>query len=220
MDAIECIETRMSIRKFKDETVPKDLLMEVIQIAQRAPSYKNSQPWEVVIVSGMKKDALTSHLLDLLEKGEEAHPDIPVPEGWPEAIEKRIADNLEKRSKEFGINLSEPDNLKRSKIANYSFYGAPHAIFFFQDASLNEWSILDIGIFVQNVMLAAHAKGLGTVPQGFLIDYSQQIKTFLGIPEEKRLIIGMSIGYPDLSHRLNSYRTERIDVTEMTKWVK
>jgi len=220
MDAIECIKGRMSIRKFRSEPVPKELLLEVIEAAQRSPSYKNSQPWEISIVSGKMKEALSKRLVDLFQSGAEPQPDMGSPAGWPEEIESRINDMLSKRGKAFGLDLESPDIQKKSKIANFNFYGAPHGIFLFQDGSLNEWSILDMGMFAQALMLAAHAKGLGTVPQAFLTDYAGEVKKFLGLPDSKRLVLGISIGYPQSGDRANSYRTERIEPYEMVRWVE
>lgn len=220
MDAIECIRTRMSIRRFRPEPVPKELLLSVIETAMRSPSYKNSQPWEIAIVSGEKKNALSEMLLSLLEKGERPEPDLPEPEKWPETLQKRIQSHLMKRSTFLGIDITSPEAQKKAKRANFKFYGAPHGIFLFQDSDLTEWSILDMGMFAQTLMLAAHASGLGTVPQAFLIDYSKEIKRFLGIPDSKRLILGISIGYPDLEDRANSYRSERVKVEEVLRWIE
>ena len=90
MDAIECIKKRMSIRAFKPEEVPKDLLMEVFNIAKWSPSYKNSQPWEAIILSGGKKEALSKMMVELITKGEEPTSDLPEPHFWPPAEEARI----------------------------------------------------------------------------------------------------------------------------------
>lgn len=220
MDTIECIMTRTSIRRFRPEPVPRDLLISIIETAMRSPSYKNSQPWEVAIVSGKKKEALTEILLNLLEKGDKTCPDLPEPIKWPEDIEERIKDHLMKRAEFLGIDITSPDAQKRAKRANFKFYGAPHGIFLYQDASLTEWSILDIGMFAQTLMLAAHARGIGTVPQAFLTDYAQEVKRFLGIPESKRLVLGISIGYPDMSDRTNSYRSNRVNVNEILRWIE
>jgi len=100
MDAIECIKTRMSIRKFKPAPVPLDILMKVIEAAQWSPSYKNSQPWEVVIVSGEKKEALSKHLVELLEKNTPPCPDLPEPQSWPPVIDARITALMKKSSTE------------------------------------------------------------------------------------------------------------------------
>jgi nitroreductase len=220
MDAIECIKTRMSIRKFISEPVPEDIIMSIINTAKWSPSYKNSQPWEVVVVSGAKKDQLSGLLIGMLEKGEKTVPDIPEPVSWPQQIEARIAGHMKRRSEYFGVDLNDPEVLKRAKIANFRFYGAPHGLFLFQDASLPLWSLFDIGLFAQSLMLAAHAHGIGTVPQAFLTDYSAKIKDFLGISDSKRLVLGISIGYPDLENRANSYRSDRIETDKVVKWVE
>jgi nitroreductase len=110
--------------------------------------------------------------------------------------------------------------LKKSKIANFHFYGAPHGIFLFQDSSLPVWSIFDMGLFAQSLMLAAHAYGLGTVPQAFVTDYAQHVKNFLGIPETKRLVLGMSAGYPDLESPVNKFRTDRVETVQIVRFIE
>ena len=229
MDALECIRTRQSIRKFRADPVPKEILLSVISTALRSPSYKNSQPWEVVIVSGKKKEGLTNLLLGLLESGAKPAPDIPEPLTWPPEIEERISTHMTMRSEHMGIKglaikvgdmLSPEIMKKKAKAANFRFYGAPHGIFLYQDGSLTPWSIFDMGLFAQSLMLSAHAIGLGTVPQAFLTDYAKETKDFLGIPASKRLVLGISIGYPDMEDKANSHKSLRAGVGEMVKWVE
>lgn len=220
MDAIECIKTRKSIRKFMPESVPPDILFKVLDAAVWSPSYKNSQPWELVIVSGKRKEGLTQLLTGLLEKGTIPQPDLSEPESWPSEIAARIKESQLIRSAHFGIDLTDPMLLKKSKKANFNFYGAPHGVFLFQEASLTEWSIFDMGLFAQSLMLAAHAYGLGTVPQAFLTDYSKAVKNFLDIPDSKKLVLGISIGYPDLNDKTNNYRSTRIDSRDIVNWIE
>jgi nitroreductase len=217
MDAIECIKTRMSIRKFKPEPVPADLLTKVIDTAKWSPSYKNSQPWEVVIVSGKKKEELTELLIALLEKNSPPSPDIPEPVSWPPVIDARISALIKKRSELTGKDLNAPEVKKKAKIANFRFYSAPHGIFLYQDATLPEWSLFDIGLFAQSLMLAAHAYGLGTVPQAFLTDFAREAKEFLGISQSKRLVLGISTGYPDLASEANLHRTDRVETGSIVR---
>jgi nitroreductase len=219
MDTITCIKTRMSIRRFKTDPVPLEILMSVIETAKWSPSYKNSQPWEIVIISGEKKDALSKYLVELLEKNEKPCPDLPEPQSWPSPIEARISALIKKRSEITGKDLTSPEVRKKSKIANFRFYGAPHGIFLFQDSALTLWSLFDMGLFAQSLMLAAHAQGLGTVPQAFLTDYAKYVKEFLGIPESKRLVLGISIGYSDLESPANSFRTDRVHTGEIVRVV-
>jgi nitroreductase len=220
MDAIECIRTRMSIRKFKPDPVPMEVLLKVIDAAQWSPSYKNSQPWEVIIISGRKKEALSRHLEDLLEKNTPPCPDLPDPQSWPPIIDARIAALVKKRFELSGVDLNSPEVRKKSKLANFNFYRAPHGIFLFQDSSLSPWSVFDMGLFAQSLMLAAHAYGLGTVPQAFLTDYAQQVKTFLEIPASKRLVLGISIGYPDREAPINKFRPDRVSTDEIVRVIE
>ncbi|MBI5178460.1 MAG: nitroreductase [Nitrospinae bacterium] len=220
MDAIECIVTRKSIRKFLPGPVPKEILREVIAAALRSPSYLNTQPWEAVVVSGAKKDALAEMLAGLIERDAPVSSDLPKPGPWPAVNDARIKDNAAKRAQALGQNNSAPDFRKQVRIANSRFYGAPHGIFLYQDTTLPPWSLMDIGGFAQTLMLAAHAKGLGAVPQGYLTEYSPEVKAFLGIPESKRLVLGMSIGYPDLSAPAAKYQSPRASVDEIVRWVE
>ncbi|MEW6571774.1 MAG: nitroreductase [Nitrospirota bacterium] len=220
MDVIECIKTRMSIRKFKPDPVPPDILRDIIDVAKWSPSYKNSQPWEVMVVSGEKKRALSRHLVELLEQNTEPSPDIPHPLSWPPLIEQRISALMKKRGEITGKDMNDPEVRKKSKIANFEFYDAPHGIFLFQDSSLTPWSIFDMGLFAQSLMLAAHSRGLGTVPQAFLTDYAEQVKQFLDIPASKRLILGISIGYPDLESPVNSWRPDRVDTDAILRVIE
>ncbi|MBU1233521.1 MAG: nitroreductase, partial [Proteobacteria bacterium] len=199
MDTLECIKTRRSIRKFTSEPVPRKEFEELISIARWSPSYKNSQPWEVIILSGEKKKGLSKMLVGLLEDGRENNPDIAAPVSWPKAEASRIDYLFAKRKELTGIDLAAPETIIKAKKANFNFYYAPHAIYLFQDASLSQWSLFDLGLFAQSLMLAAHAKGLATVPQAFATDYAKEVKEFLGVPASKRLVLGLSVGYPDMA---------------------
>jgi nitroreductase len=220
MDTMECIKARRSIRKFKPEPISKEVLTEIIQVAQWSPSYKNSQPWEAIVLSGAKKEALTKMLLQLVEKDEAPCPDLPAPGAWPAAEAARIDRLMSRRAKAMGVGLNDLNALKQAKKANFSFYGAPHEIYLFQDASLPLWSLFDMGLFAQTLMLAAREKGLGTVPQAFATDYAQHIKEFLGIPKTKRLVLGIAIGYADMQAPENALRSDRGALDELVKWME
>jgi nitroreductase len=192
----------------------------VIDIAKWSPSYKNSQPWEAVICSGAKKEALSTMLLELLAKGARPSPDVPAPQSWPPSEATRIRDHVQHRRTSIGVDLGDPDHIKKAKKENYQFYGAPHVIYLFQDTDLSPWSLFDLGLFAQNIMLAAHAKGLGTVPQAFATDYAQEIKRFLDIPDTKRLILGMPIGYPDTGSPEYQFRSHRAETETVVHWIE
>jgi len=219
MDTIKCIMTRSSVRKFKPDTVPAEEIREIVRAAQWSPSYKNCQPWQVLAVSGNRKDELTAMLLELVEEKAEPTPDLPTPHEWPEPQNSRIKNLMEKRSALAGIDLNAPESVLRSQKANFKFYGAPCGLFITHDSSLGPWSILDAGMFIQSLMLAAHARGLATVPQAFLTDYSGQIKAFLDLPDTARILLGISLGYPADIPDAMPPRPERVPLEEVLRFI-
>ncbi len=220
MDTITTIKERKSIRAFTDKEVPRELITEIIDSARWSPSYKNSQPWEVIVVSKEKKKKLSEKLLALFAEGVKPEPDFPPAASWPEREQAQIDRLFAMRKEATGLDLSDPKTISMAKKANFNFYGAPHAIYLFQDNSLGSWSIFDIGIFAQSLMLAAHAKGLGTVAQAFATDYAPQIKDFLDIPRSKRLILGISIGWPNMDSLVNQLKTERMNTADIVRWAE
>ncbi len=220
METIQCITTRQSIRKFKPEPVPQETLEKLVEISRWSPSYKNTQPWEIMILSGEKKEAVSNLMLDLYAAGEEPTPDIPTPASWPPAEQARIDALLAWRAEKTGVDLGDPRVIKKAKQANFNFYGAPHGVYLFQDDSLSPWSLFDLGLYAQTLMLAAHDMGLATVPQAFATDYARQVKEHLGIPATKRLVLGLSLGYPDMESPVNSLKTSRSPVDEIASWME
>lgn len=209
----------MSVRRFRPDPVPQDLLKHVLATALRSPSYKNTQPWEVIVVTGEKKVQLAEMLVNMVKNDIKAAPDIPHPESWPPEQEALMKDHIAKRCAKVGLDLKDPEQRQEALLNNFRFFGAPAVMFFYQDSSLSLWSIFDMGLFCQTFMLAAHACGLGTVPQALLTNYAQKTKEFLGIAQTKRLVLGISIGYPDLSDKANSYFSQRVDVDRIADFV-
>ena len=105
-------------------------------------------------------------------------------------------------------------------LMNFEFYGAPSAVFLFIDGSPGEWSIFDLGLFTQNLILAVHSLGVGSCLQASVTNYALEIKQILGIAESKKLVICISMGYKDEKAKLNTYRSIKQKPDEFTKWYK
>jgi nitroreductase len=196
------------------------VLTEIIDVAKWSPSYKNSQPWETIILSGAKKEALSKLLLENLEKDVTPTPDLPHPTSWPEKEDARMVLSAKKKSEATGLPFNDPNALREAIKKNFLFYNAPHVIYLFQEASLSQWSLFDMGLFAQTLMLAAKDKGISTVPQAFATNYASDIKKFLSIPETKRLILGISIGYADMESPANQYKSYRAETNEFVSWIE
>ncbi len=218
MELLEGIKTRRSIRGFKSTPIPKELIDEMLQAVSNTPSYTNTQPWEVAVVSGKKKDELSKVIFDLAKAKAPKNPDLPMPKGWPAAHDARSHEHGARRLATLGIERGDEEGRKSLNLMNYEFYGAPCAAFLFIDGSLGEWSIFDMGLFAQNLILAAHALGVESVLQASVTNYAPEIKKFLGIPESKKLVIGISLGYLDEEAKLNAYRSIKQKSEDFTKW--
>jgi nitroreductase len=218
MDLLQGINTRQSIRGFQQTPVPESLLKEVLQAAGRSPSYKNTQPWEVSIVTGKTRDALADKLFKIASDNTAPLYDFPAPESWPAAMNFRAKDHGTKRFNALGIGRDDSTLRNELRLQNFKFFGAPCAVFFFMDASLEHWSALDMGLFLQSFTLAAHGAGLGTCMQASVSGYPDAIRECLGLPVNKKLIVAMSLGYPDMEAPINSYHSTRMEVDEFTTW--
>ncbi len=218
MEILEGIKTRRSVRAFKPNPISREVMKNILEAVSNSPSYTNTQPWEVVVVSGKKREELAGKLLELAKAKAPAHRDLPGPKGWPQAMEARSRDHGARRLNTLGVARDDEQGREKLRLMNYEFYGAPCAVFLFMDGSLGEWSIFDMGLFTQNLMLAAHAFGVESCLQASVTDYAPEIKKILGIEEGKKLVIGLSMGYPDEQAKLNTYRSLKQKADEYTKW--
>jgi nitroreductase len=218
MDILEGIKTRKSIRAFKPKPIAKGVLKKILQAASNSPSYTNTQPWEVVVVKGEKKDELGRKLLELAKAKAPTRPDLPMPKSLPPALEERSRQHGARRLNTLGVARDDEEGREKLRLMNFEFYGAPCAVFLFIDGSLGEWSIFDMGLFAQNLTLAAHSLGVESCLQASVTNYAPEIKQFFGIEESKKLVIGISLGYPDEKAKLNTYHSLKQKPDEFAKW--
>ncbi len=218
MELLEGIETRRSIRAFKSTPIPGETLRRILKVASRSPSYTNTQPWEVAVVTGKKRGELSKILYDLAKSGVATNPDIPSPRSWPPELERRSREHGTRRFEALGIERENEQQRTELRLMNFELYGAPCALFLFMDTTLGSYSIFDMGLFAQSVCLAAHASGLGTCLQAALVGYPDAVRDFLSVPKTKKVILGISIGYPDLKAKLNTYHSTRVEPDAFVKW--
>jgi nitroreductase len=218
MEILEGIKTRRSIRAFKPKSVTQGVMKKILQAASKSPSYTNTQPWEVVVVSGEKKNELSRRLKELAKAKAPSSPDLPMPKSWPQALEERSREHGARRLSTLGMARDDEEGREKLRLMNFEFYGAPCIVLLFMDASLGEWSIFDMGLFAQNLILAAHSLGVESCLQASVTNYAPEIKKILDIPENKKLLISISLGYPDEKAKLNTYRSLKQKPDEFTKW--
>jgi nitroreductase len=214
MDLIEAIKSRKSIRGYKSDPVPKEVLKEILEIASRAPSGMNTQPWECTVIVGETMERIKKANIEKLTSGETP------------AIGDVFSGVYRERQVAIGIQLfklmgiAREDKEKRAEWMKrgFRFFDAPAAIIIAADKSLSERTMFDIGALSQTIALTALKYGLGTCIENMGIAYPDVIKEFTGIPESKRIIICLAIGYPDWDFPANEVQSEREPVDKFTTW--
>lgn len=212
-------QSRRSTRDFLATEIPADTLTEILSEGLTAPSWSNTRPFTVAVASGEQRNRISKDLVERLRDSKElpgmgANPDythvIPYPAGLVERsqrVGKGIYDTL-------GIDRNDSTARFNFLGRNYEFFGAPTALFFFTHKGLDQFGTLDLGLYMQTVMLAAKVRGLGTCPQGYLGNYPDIIKAEFEVSDDYALVCGMSIGYPS-DHPINGWEAERLPIEDL-----
>ena len=219
MDILEAIRRRASTRAYLDKPVERATIEAILDTARWAPSGANIQPWQVAVVTGDIKRRLSEALLAARVAGEHERPDYQYyPLHWHDPYKgRRVACGLALYA---ALKIGREDKDARLKAwnNNYYFFGAPTGLLFFLDRTLEKGSWVDMGMFIENVMLAALGFGLATCPQASIAEYPDIARKLLDVPDSRQLVCGMSLGYPDSSAAVNNYRTAREPVADFTIW--
>jgi len=223
MDIFEAVRLRRSIRAFKPDALPQSILKDVMELSLLAPSWGNTQPWELAVVSGQKLDEIKD---DFLKKAEEMPvPDISMPQGIPQLYHTRHRSVGIKLFEIMAIGRKDEAKKRWWNLQGLQLFGAPCAIyiyidrsFYYQGNMLNIWPVLDCGLIAQNIMLLATGHGLGTIPSMQAIFYPDVLREKLELPDSKLMVLGIAIGYPDWDESVNQFRAEREQLGNMVKW--
>ena len=221
MTVEEAIVGRQSIRAYLPTAVPHDVLKRVLQIAGRAPSGSNIQPWHVYVLEGAAKDALCDELVARHASGDEGKREYNYyPVKWRDPYLARRRETGWGLYGLLGIGREDKTAMSAQARQNFTFFGAPAGLIFTIDRDMELGSWLDTGMFIQSVMIAARGDGLETCPQAAFCQYHDIIQARLKIPAEQQVICGMAIGYGDADAKINRFRTTRIAIGNFVTWVK
>ena len=216
MDLIKAIMERKSIRAFKPDPVSREKVKEVLDIAINAPSAINLQPWEFTVVMGEEKARLSRKLVKLYrEKQISCSPGNVKP--LADSFTRRGVASFELMNpilEQFGTDFNRFIN-----EGSCNFYGAPTAIILCLDNAFSKARLVDIGIVLGFITLTAYSLGLGTCPIGLINAYEDDIKELLNIPDNKDVVIGIALGYPDWDSPLNNFKTPRDSLDNFVKWI-
>lgn len=208
------ITSRRSIRAFLPTPVPQDVVADILRVASRAPSGVNTQPWKVYVVAGAARDALVNTLMTAhdAKQAHDPHEYRYYPDEWVEPFlsrRRKIGADLYGL---LGIGKGDTQRMHDQWGRNYQFFGAPVGMMFTLDRRMGEGSLLDLGMFLENIMVAARGRGLDTCAQESFGRYHSLVYRELGIPAGEMLVCGMALGHADPAAVENGLITERAPV--------
>lgn len=219
MNVIEALESRHSTRAYKPKAVERSIIIKILEGANKAPSWSNTQPWEFFVATGEPLDRLRKAFLENFRKGAPINLDIPAPKSWPEAHLSRTKKMGAERFATLGIERDDKEARKKNTELNFRFFDAPVMIFACMDRNLSYWSLYDLGLVSQSLMLAAEHYGLNTIPAVMLVSYPDLIRQELHIPDELAIVIGIALGYGDPEHIQNKYISPRRPLEEFVTFI-
>lgn len=217
----DALRSRRSVRAFLPTPVPRETIMEILELASRAPSGSNIQPWRVTVLEGAAKDELVKRLQAAHDDPETSKSHVEeyayYPRRWVEPYQGRRRKIGWDLYGLLGIGKADKLQMHRQHGRNYRFFDAPVGMIFTIDRVLEQGSWLDYGMFLQNLMIAARARGLDTCPQAAFTQFHRIIAEYLALPPEQMVVCGMSLGYEDKTAVENQLATER---EPLAGWVK
>lgn len=210
----QILQQRSSCRSFTQQEVPSGLLQKIFTAAQQSPSNCNVQPWQVLVVSGKKKDDLKNKLIQTVMQQQKPNPDF----NW------NVAYTGDHRDRQFGaanalysamdIGREEKQKRQMAMLRNWAFFDAPHVAIFTLDKYLDIMGAVDMGIYAQTLSLLLQDQGISSCMQGALGQFPEPIRDMFELPDERGILFGMSFGYANEEANVNKARTDRAELGE------
>jgi nitroreductase len=215
----ELLARRYSCRAFKPDQVPRATIERLLAAAQRTASWCNSQPWQLVITSGAETRKFRDVMVAAATSGESEAPDFPWPREYKGVYLERRRESGFQLYNTLGIPRGDKAAYARQALQNYYFFGAPHVAIVTTTEELGVYGAVDCGLYVDTFMLAAQALGLGTIAQAALARRSDVVRKYFKLGDDRRVVCGISFGYPDHDSLVNSYRTSRAKLDDVVTFV-
>ena len=207
-DLKSAIHDRRSVRAFLPREVPRAVLVRMFETAQRAPSWCNIQPWRTWLASGSVREALVAKTSAAAREGS-PRPDVPFPTEYPEPYGSHRRACGRALYEAMGVERHDGEARQSAWMRNFAAFDAPHVAICGIDRRFGLWAALDVGCWLQTVLLVATEEGVATCPQASLSLYPDVARAVLGIPEEIQILFGIAIGYEDPEAAANRCRTAR-----------
>lgn len=224
----EAITSRRSVRAFTQAPVSREVLIDLLRVASRAPSGTNTQPWKVYVLQGNSRLALVNKVC-AAHDAMRADPAVAAEytEAYDYYPQKWVSPYIDRRRENgwglyglLGIGKADKDRMHLQHQRNFRFFDAPVGLMFTVDRIMGRGSLVDTGMFLQNLMVAARARGLHTCPQAAWNGFARIILPHVGASDQEMLVCGMALGYADEAEPVNRFHTPREPVESFTTWLE
>jgi nitroreductase len=216
----ELLGERFSCRAFRPDPVPRATIERILAAAQKTASWCNSQPWRLEIASGAATEEFRELMYGVASGGRPNSGDFPFPREYRGVYLERRRESGFQLYNSLGIPRGDKVGYAKQALENFNFFGAPHVAIVHTDEALGVYGAIDCGGYLMSFMLAAQALGVATIPQAALAFHSEVVRQHFGLGDDRRVVCGISFGYPDRTHKANSYRTSRAAITDTVTFVE
>ncbi|MCE4264772.1 nitroreductase [Rhodococcus sp. ACPA4] len=212
------LDSRISCRAYEDRQVPRDVINEILRLAQKTPSWCNTQPWQVAITEGEGTEKFRAGLgAYVMANPQES--DFEFPREYQGVYKSRRFDCAMALYSSVGIEHGDRAGSGAQTMKNFELFGAPHVAIITTDEALGTYGAVDCGLYVNSFLLAAQSLGVATIPQAALAGCSKFIHEHFGIDDTRNVVCAISFGYADTEHPVNGFRTAREDVDNVVQWM-
>lgn len=220
MTVHEALKSRRSVRRFLPDPVPRETLERILEGAAYAPSGHNIQPWQVYVVTGATKARVSEAVLGAIEAGKPYDEEFDYyPVEWFEPYQARRRGVGYALYETLGIARDDRDRRQAQMLENFKFFGAPVGLFVTFDRRLSTGTFMDIGMFIENILIGARGEGLHTCGQVAWCGHHKAIRPILGIPDQQMFVCGISLGHEDTTAPENTLRVEKVMPDAFTTWL-
>lgn len=215
---VDAIRQRRSVRGYLDKEVPQETLNAIFELAQQAPSNCNIQPWHVYVASGELKNSIRDKMVDKVMQGVPFNSDYEYPDTFSGEYRKRQVDCAMELYSNMGIERGDKEGRARASLRNFQMFDAPHVVFIGMDKVFGASVAIDVGMYMQNLMLAMTAYGVSCCPQGTMRYYPDIVREAFEIGDQINILLGISFGYEDPSVAANKTVVGREPIEKLVEF--
>lgn len=213
------LTNRRSVRGFLNEPLPQETLLSIFEMARSAPSNCNIQPWKTYVATGPARENISAELYQAAATATPPHPDFTMIQSYEGDLRQRQVECAMALYNNLGIERSDKKSRNQAMLENFRFFGAPHVAFVTMPKELTTFNAMDVGIYLQTLLLSMTRHGVASCAQGALALYPDIVRETLNIPKNEGIMVGISFGIEDKKMPANNTKTSRLPLADQVTFI-